>query len=187
MKQTLKQEVSQKREHLTKEQIKEKDLKIKNTLYSLNEFKKAKNIAFYVSVNHEVDTHNIIKELLTKKTIIVPYLVKNNPILQLSEIYNFNDLEPKSFGILEPKEYFIKQFDPKKIDMIIIPAIVFDLTGHRIGYGYGYYDRFLRTLDNVKKIGLAYKLQIVDKIPEEQHDIPVDVIITEDKIIDCKK
>lgn len=186
MKQTLKQQIFQKRNHLSKEEISKKSLQIKNNLYSLLEFKNAKNIMFYVSFNNEVDTQNAIKELLNKKekTIIVPFVEKNNPIIQLSELKNFDELEPKTFGILEPKKYYIREFNHEKLDLVLIPGMVFDLNGHRIGYGYGYYDRFLRKIKNTaKKIGLAYDFQIVDKIPEEIHDVPVDIIITESRVI----
>ena len=110
---------------------------------------------FYVSFNNEVDTIETIKELLknkeeNKKNIIVPYVEKNNPILQLSKLNSFDDLEPKTFGILEPKDGKIKKFDVKKVDLVLVPGIVFDENGHRIGYGYGYYDRFLRKLNKNK-------------------------------------
>mgnify|MGYP001353627139 FL=1 len=190
MKQTLKSEIFEKRKALSKEEIKEKSNKIKEKLFSLPEFKDAKNILFYVSFNDEVDTHEIIKELLAnkEKNIIVPYVVKNNPILQLSEIKNFNELEPKTWGILEPKDEFIRKFDIENVDLVIIPGIVFDQNGHRIGYGYGYYDRFLKKLDkNVVKIGFGFEFQIVDKIPEEKHDVPVDIMVTEKRVINCNE
>tara|TARA_Y100000310_G_C20594468_1_gene769770 strand:+ start:433 stop:1002 length:570 start_codon:yes stop_codon:yes gene_type:complete len=188
MKQTLKSEISGKRKNFSKEEIKEKSSEIKEKLYSLNEFKKAKNIMLYVSFNNEVDTQEMIKELLInkEKNIVVPYVVKNNPILQLSELKNFNELAAKTFGILEPKENYIREFNHKKLDLIILPGIVFDQNGHRIGYGYGYYDRFLKKLDKkVKKIGIAFEFQLVDEIAEEKHDVPVDVIITERRVLRC--
>ena len=184
MKQTLKSRIYEKRKALSKEEIKGKSSKIKEKLFSLDEFKDAKNILFYVSFNDEVDTHEIIKELLDNKdkTIIVPYVVKNNPILQLSELKNFNELEPKTLGILEPKENFTREFNPNKLDMVIVPGVVFDQNGHRIGYGRGYYDRFFHNLGkDVKKIGFAFDFQLVDKIPEEIHDVPVDIVITENR------
>ena len=188
MKQTLKQEIFQKRKSLSKEEVKEKSSLIKSNLYSLEEFKKAKNIMFYVSFKNEVSTRETIKELLAKKekTIVVPYVLENYPILQLSELKNFYWLEPKTFGMLEPKELYIREFNYEKLDLVIAPGIVFDKKGHRIGYGHGYYDRFLKILKkDVKKIGLAFELQLVDKIPEERHDVPVDIVVTEKRAIKC--
>ena len=163
---------------------------------------------FTVSVGSGVGTREVIKELLAKndrkltdkvfsvsssifvgeKTVIVPYVEGNNPILQLSELKDFNWLEPKTFGIMEPKELYIREFSYKKLDLVIIPGIVLDKKGHRIGYGHGYYDRFLKTLNkDVKKIGLAFELQVVDEIPEEEHDVPVDIVVTEKRVLKCEK
>ncbi len=189
MKQTLKSWIFEKRKALSKKDVEEKSEKIKKNLYSLPEFKTAKNILFYVSFNNEVNTINIIKELLDKKekNIIVPFVEKNNPMLQLSELKDFNELEPKTFGILEPKKNKIKKIDANKVDLVIVPGIVFDKKGHRIGYGYGYYDRFLKTLkESAKKVGLAFEFQLIDKIPEEKHDIPVDIVVTEKKAVNCR-
>ena len=188
MKQTLKQEIFQKRKSLSKEEVIEKSRLIKENLLSLEEFKKAENIMFYVSFGNEVDTREAIKELLAKKekTVIVPYVLENYPILQLSELKNFDWLEPKTFGILEPKELYIREFNHENLDLILIPGIVFDKKGYRIGYGHGYYDRFLKILKKgVKKIGLAFELQVVDEIPEEEHDVPVNIIITEKRVLRC--
>src|SRR3989344_2896138 len=75
---------------------------------------------------------------------------KSNKIKQklfsLKEFKNFNELKPKTFGILEPKESYQREFNPDKLDIVIVPGIAFDKNGHRIGYGYGYYDRFLKTI-----------------------------------------
>ena len=76
------------------------------------------------------------------------------------------------------------KIDPKEIDLIIVPGIVFDLRGFRIGYGEGYYDRLLKSA-GVPKIGLAYEFQMRDKLPKESHDVCVDKIITENRIIEC--
>ena len=73
--------------------------------------------------------------------------------------------------------------EPEKIDVVIVPGIAFDRNGHRIGFGCGYYDDFLKRARQAKKIALAYDFQIVDFIPAETHDVRVDVIVTPDGII----
>jgi 5-formyltetrahydrofolate cyclo-ligase len=189
MKQELKDNIFRKRNSLTKTEAEQKSIRIKENLLSLDEFKRSENIMFYISFNNEVDTQNFIKELLRNKgkNIIVPFVVKGESILQLSEIKNFDDLEPKTFGILEPKENKILKFNPDNLDLIIVPGIAFDRNGNRIGYGHGYYDRFFKNLKkNVKKIGLAYDFQLVDKIIPHEFDIPMDLIITESRVINCK-
>ena len=118
----------------------------------------------------------------------MPYVINDDLKLHVSELKDFNELEPKTFEILEPKEPYTREFNPDKLDLVIVPGIVFDKKGHRIGYGYGYYDRFLKLLGkNVKKIGFAFEFQLVDKIPEEQHDVPMDVVITEKRVLECDK
>jgi len=190
MKRALKHEIFEKRKALSKEDVKEKSRKIKENLFSLEEFKKAKNIMFYVSFKNEVGTHEMLKELIAKKekTIIVPYVLENYPILQLSELKNFDWLESKTFGVLEPRELYIREFNHEKVDLVIVPGIAFDKKGYRIGYGHGYYDRFLKILKkDVKKIGLAFEIQVVDEIPEEEHDVPVDIVVTEKRVLKCGK
>ena len=76
--------------------------------------------------------------------------------------------------------------DPSEVDLIIVPGVAFDKCGYRIGYGGGYYDRFLSNLDHVTKISLAFNMQLIDKIPTDHFDIPVNYIITEKEIINCK-
>ena len=186
MKQTLKQQIFEKRNSLPKEEIREKSIKIKNNLFSLKEFNVAKNIMLYVSFNTEADTQKIIKELLNKKekTIVVPYVIKGDFKLHLSELKSFNELEPKTFGILEPKEMYIREFNPDKLDLVIVPGIAFDKKGHRIGYGYGYYDRFLKTIKKkAVKIGLAFDFQLIESIPEEEHDVPMNIVVTDKEIL----
>ena len=94
------------------------------------------------------------------------------------------DVEKGSFGILEPKEVSFKKVSPQEIDLVILPGIAFDLKGGRIGYGKGYYDRFLRKLPKrIPLIGLAYDFQVVKNIFGKKHDRRVSKVITETRII----
>ncbi len=145
------------------------------------EFINAETIAFYVSFSKEVFTHSMIKELLGKKRILVPKVVKGK--ITFYEINNFNELKPGKFNILEP--IASKKADYSEINLIIVPGIAFDKFGHRIGYGFGMYDVLLRSI-KCRKIGLAFNSQIVDKIPKEKFDVAVDKIITEKEVIDCQ-
>ena len=178
----------EKRKNLSEEEALEQSKKIIDNLKQLKEFQSAKNILFYVSCNNEVDTQGIITELLgqKEKNIIVPYTIKNKPAIFLSELRDFIELETKTFGILEPKEKYTREFDKEKLDLVIVPGIVFDKKGYRIGYGYGYYDRFLKTIKkDIVKIGLAFGFQLIGKVPEEEHDVPLDIIVTEKEFVMC--
>ena len=94
----------------------------------------------------------------------------------------WDDLKISSYGILEPKKDKIKNISSDKIDLIIVPGVAFDLKGNRMGHGKGYYDRFLNLVKSTS-IGLAFEFQIIENIPVESHDKPIDMIITEKRII----
>lgn len=188
MKKELKDAVLKKRSSLLKKEARDKSQRIMRKLFSTIEYKKAKNILFYISFNNEVDTCRMVSEALCNKKIIVPITDKKNKKLILSELKCFNDLGKGCYGILEPKKGKIKNFNKNKIELIIVPGVVFDAEGYRIGYGHGYYDRFLKKINrNIPLIGLAYDFQVVEKVPRESHDIPVNVIITDKKMIRVNK
>lgn len=184
MKKSLREIVLEKRNSLTKNDIREKSKKIKDALLNLDEFKKSKIVMFYVSFNNEVYTHDMVKESLRRKTVIVPKLSDNE--IEPSIIIDFDQLIPSGkFGILEPIE--ATKITPKNIQLILVPGIAFDRKGHRIGYGFGYYDKFLRKVPKALKIGLAFDFQVVEQIPKEWHDMAVDVVVTDNGIIKVKK
>lgn len=186
MKDILRKELKVKRKGLTKTEVFEKSNRIKDRLFELDEFKQSSVILFYVSYDNEVYTHNMIKECLSAgKKIVVPVSDIENRNLVLSELNDWDDLIPGSYGIFEPKKEKISEIPIKIIDIIIVPGIGFDTLGCRIGHGVGYYDSLLKESTNALHIGLAFEIQIVEKIPIESHDMSVDRIITEKRIIDC--
>jgi 5-formyltetrahydrofolate cyclo-ligase len=157
---------------------KEDSVVIAEKFLSLPELKKAKSILLYFPHKNEVDTTYIIEKLLEQgKDVILPKVVgfHINPI----KISDLTSLKSGYAGIKEPEG---ETYPLEKVDIIVIPAIAFDMTGHRLGYGKGYYDRLLSKVDALK-IGLAYDFQVLEKLPSEPHDIPVDMIITPTKII----
>lgn len=186
MKEKLRKEVKERRKKISKEGNRKKSKKIKEKLFNLKEYQDAKTILFYVSYNGEVFTHQMIKEGITnKKNIIVPISDKKKKKLILSKLKNWNDLSIGSYEILEPKKEKIDKASLKEIDLIIVPGIAFDLKGNRLGHGKGYYDRLLKKTDAVK-IALCFEFQIKENIPTDKYDVPVDIIITENKIIRCQ-
>ncbi|GAG30094.1 unnamed protein product, partial [marine sediment metagenome] len=102
-----------------------------------------------------------------------------------SKILDFDtELEKGKKGILEPKKEYYRLFSPEDIDLVIIPGVAFDLSGNRIGRGFGYYDNFLRKVrSSAKIVALAFEMQMVKKIPNDKNDIPVHKIITEKRTI----
>lgn len=166
--------------------IKEKesiDNSIFNKLISTDLYKKSKSIFIYLSFGTEIDTKKIINRAFQdKKEVYIPKIYKKDKSMKAIRLNSFEDLNENSMGILEPiddSDYINKE----EIDLIIVPGVVFDLNGNRIGYGGGYYDRYLEDIKKVSnKVALAYDLQIVDFIDPEAHDISVDYIITNTKV-----
>jgi len=186
MKTLLRKELIEIRKSLSKKDVLEKSNKIKKQLFDLIEFKKASTILFYVSYDNEVNTHQMIKDTLSsEKNVIVPISKKEDRTLILSKLEKWEDLEIGSYGILEPRADRVKEISINEVDLIIVPGVGFDESGHRIGHGKGYYDNLLKKSKNSMHIGLAFEFQIVKKIPIESHDLPVNKIITENRIINC--
>ncbi len=184
MKSLLKQQMLEKRSLLSKDEISKKSSLIKNSLFNLEQYKTSKAIMFFVSIGNEVNTHEMIKHALKDKAVIIPKVLHHG--IEPSVIISFDNLiAAGKFKIPEPIESMKIAY--KNIGMVLVPGIAFDEHGHRIGYGLGYYDKFLRNVPKAVKIGLAFDFQIVDKAPIEPHDVPVDIIVTEKRLIECKK
>ena len=155
--------------------------KIKKKLFDLPEYRGAEVIMFYMAHDKEVETREMIAESLGSKKVLLPKVdIKEGKIIPV-EIKNLDDVEKGAFGIYEPRG---KEEYSGKIDMVIVPGIAFDLRGYRIGYGKGFYDRFLKDVSSLK-VGLAFDFQVVGRIIEDVNDVPVDIVITERRIIRC--
>lgn len=184
MKKALKKEIIPKINSIPKEELLKNSMEIKRRLFSLKEFLVSKTVMFYMSIKNEVYTHDMVGEVLASKKVAVPIVNTEKNEIFPSEIKSFLELSTGTFGILEPSKEFIREISPKEIDLIIVPGIAFDMKGHRVGYGKGYYDKLLKKT-NAVRIGLAFELQIVNQIPKEPHDVPMNKIITEKRIIEC--
>lgn len=188
MKNKIRKDVLKLRQGLTPSQVRQKSLRIFERLENTDVFTGATSIMAYIAFRNEVDTLPIIRYCLSSgKKVIVPISKKKGRQLLLSELRDPDrELRPGTYGILEPLPQFIRPFPKEGLDLILVPAVAFDPSGYRIGYGAGYYDRFLGSLDKkIPAIGLAFELQLVDKVPAEPTDLPVDYIVTEDRIINC--
>jgi small GTP-binding protein len=117
------------------------------------------------------------------KKIIVPITDIESGTLSLSYINSMDDMKKGAYGILEPKT--VRKADENNIDVILVPGLAFDRNGGRMGFGKGYYDRLLESSKAVK-IGLCYDFQILEKIPTEIHDVPMNFVITEKEILEIR-
>lgn len=140
----------------------------------LDRCKNYKTVFIFVSKYDEVNTHNIINELLKiGKRVVVPICDTGKHNIILSEIKKF-DLSKSTFGILEP--ICVMPVNKKDIDIFFVPGTLFDKNGNRKGRGKGYFDRFLKNVDK-PIIGLCYRCQLVNKIKRKRWDVSVDEVI----------
>lgn len=150
-------------------------------LMNLDEYIQAENIMAYCPVNNEVDVSLLMEDSILNKTLILPKTQKENKKMIPCIVHNLSDLIVGAHNIMEPKDD-CEILDKNNIDIIVVPLVAFDKKGTRIGYGGGYYDRFLSDIKKCKKIGIAFSVQELDYIEKEDHDIKLDMIITEKKI-----
>jgi len=169
-------------------EIEEKSKEIERNLFLFPLFNKAKVVLFYLALKDEVQTREMIKKSLREeKTVLIPFAnFKEREILP-SELKDYDkELIRGKWNILKPAKDFYRPFSLNLINLIIVPGIAFDRKGNRIGFGKGFYDRFLRKISpEVNLISLAFELQLVEDIPAQSYDIPMDYIITEKGIINC--
>jgi len=188
MKSTIRTSLISQRNKMPFPEIIQKSALIKERLFGLEEFQRSHTILFYVSYGSEVATHEMIQACLASgKKVVVPCTDAKNRKLSLSELQRWEDLGAGAYHIQEPRVECRCEVSLDAVDLIIVPGIAFDLAGHRIGHGMGYYDRLLSKNIKATKIALAFELQLVEKIPAEYHDVSVDMIITERRIIHTKK
>ena len=179
------------RDTLSEEALQEKSSSATRNLLSLASVRKAEVIFVYMHFRSEVRTREFIEGcLLASKVIAVPVTLPEVSQIKAVQITDpENDVEPGYCLIPEPKNDIIddKTVDPGQIDIVVVPGSVFDAQGGRLGYGGGFYDRFLsERAPRAIRIGLAYELQMTDEVPTESHDQFMDYVVTEKKIYTCK-
>lgn len=190
-KEKLRKKYMTKRQNLQSTVINKNSSIITNKLDSYIQENNYNNIMIFVSFRNEIYTHDLIKKWLTEeeKNIYVPYIESNADKMNISQISDFeNDLEHGVYDILEPTKEVKNKKEGVDLDIIVVPGLVFTKDGYRIGYGGGYYDKFLSEVSSeVKKVGIVYSDFVVDDLPVDDHDLPVDLIMTERETIIPKR
>ena len=148
---------------------------IVDKIINLDIYKKSKIVAIYHSMPDEVDTIKLIKDALENKTILLPKVFGNKMIF--IKINKDTKYIKSTMGIMEPigKEY------SGNIDLIIVPGVAFDVNLNRLGFGKGYYDKYLSD-KNIYKIGICFEEQMVSVLPIDNYDIKMNLIITENRV-----
>jgi 5-formyltetrahydrofolate cyclo-ligase len=154
---------------------------IRSKLFRLTAFRRAKTVCCYVALPYEVDTWQMIEEMLTKgKRVVVPVSQRKTRALRCSEVRDpASELAPGAHGVLEPRRGAFRPVPIRELDMVVVPGLAFDRRGRRLGHGHGYFDRFLARLPKaVPTIGLAYRFQVLDRLPAASHDQAVRTLLT---------
>lgn len=181
IKNELRQKSKTYRASLDLSQKQEREAVIMDLIFRLPNFDSFKTVLCYVSTPIEVDTHKIIKKLLEQgKIVAVPRCVDGTRDMKFYCISSFEQLEKGTFGVLEPKISECEKLRDFRNSVCIIPALMFDSEGYRLGYGKGYYDRFLSKFSGTK-IGICFEECFVDKLPHGFYDVAADILITEEK------
>lgn len=190
MKKEFRKKVINLRKEKDKDFIKHNSDIITDKLLNLDCIKNAKNIMLYLDFNNEVSTDSLIKKLLNLgKIVSSPITLKEERKLIPSQITDLkNGIQYGAYNIREPKPECSPAINIKDLDVIIVPAVAYDKNCYRLGYGGGFYDRFLENLrKDAVTIGIAFDLQIFDEVPKEAHDDQLDYIVTESRILTPNK
>lgn len=190
MKKDFRKKVISNRKEQSSEFISRNSSIITEKLLQMDCIKEAKTIMLYLDFNNEVQTDGLINKLISLRKIVAsPITLKENKSLIPAQITDLkNGIRFGSYNIREPKPECSAAIDIKNLDIVIVPAVAYDKNCYRLGYGGGYYDRFLEKLrPDAKTIGIAFDIQVFDCIPKEPHDVQLDFVVTESQIITSHK
>lgn len=187
----LRKEALARRTALSKEECCEKSRAIAETVIQLENFKKCNKVLLYAPIRNEVETKEVVQEArVLKKEIYYPRVLGKE--MEFYRVDEMTEFETSAYGIWEPKPESSVALVPKKEDeiLVLMPGAVFDKAGNRIGYGGGYYDKYLCWLESmvspeqICKVAVAYECQMVEEgqIVKEPHDMCVDYIVTEREV-----
>ncbi|MGC9554719.1 MAG: 5-formyltetrahydrofolate cyclo-ligase [Thermoplasmatota archaeon] len=179
----LRRQLLERRNNLSTLDILEKSNQIIARLMTVPSFSAARTVLAYISHGTEVNTHGLIRSLLsqTSREVLVPVVAdRQRYTLLLSSLHQWQELSTGAYGILEPTE--VRERPAESVEVCLVPGIGFDVRGNRIGYGGGYFDRLLRSIRGTT-IGLAYDFQVLDEVPNQEHDVPVDAVVTEKRLL----
>lgn len=182
----IRKEMKDKLSALSKPLYEHYSYKIASTLYNHEDWMNAKVIGITISKEPEVDTYQIIRRAWeTGKEIVVPKCHPTEKALTFHKISEFSQLESVFYGLFEPIIEQTMEVRPENIDLLIVPGLAYTKEGFRLGFGGGYYDRFLTHFKG-KTMSLSFHFQVIPQFSIEMHDIPVSKIITNSEVINTK-
>ncbi len=182
-KQRIRKEVLQARNSLTQDERDRMSACIYDRFCAIEQVKHCSSLMMFLSFGSEVNTDQIIRWAWQQgKRVLVPRCKPETREMVIYAIASFEEVQPGYFGIREPLQDVLEPVAKQEIDLVAVPAVAFDRKGYRVGYGGGYYDRFLASM-NVPTIGLIFSCQLVLEVPTDKYDLPVQGIVTEKEFI----
>lgn len=182
-KQKLRADCKEKRKALSETEKARLDRKITNKFLNLFQYREAEVLLCYVSTEIEVDTFGILHRALENgKTVAVPRCVDGTREMDFYILTDLKQLEPGAFGVLEPNPEQCEKLTDLSGGLCVVPALSYDLNGYRLGYGKGYYDRFLARFSG-ETVGLVYENCLVNTLPHGKFDRRAGKVITENRVI----
>lgn len=161
-------------------------------LVGLKEYQRSRSVLFYVSARSELETHDLVQQELadSKRQVLVPWCRGNE--LELYRLRDWSELAVGAFGILEPDPSLRARAERRgrieEVDLVVVPGVAFDRRGGRIGHGQGYYDRLLgRSTGKTVLVGLCYAGQLMEEVPRADHDVLMDLVVTEEEAVRCER
>lgn len=183
-KEQIRKRIIQVRNQMASEEVAQKSSLIAQKVLKTPEYEEADNILLYADYRHEVMTREIFDDaVLRKKKVFFPKS-KEDGTMEFYQVISVKQLESGYKGIKEPSvdERYLYRFQRNEDTLMIVPGVAFDMKGYRVGYGKGFYDRFLQDKRQITAMGLCFSNQIVEEIPHNQYDIRMDKIVTEEII-----
>ncbi|WP_257345863.1 5-formyltetrahydrofolate cyclo-ligase [Pseudalkalibacillus decolorationis] len=155
---------------------------IRGKLFATKEWEAAHTIGVTVSRGTEIDTYSIIRRAWEDgKVVAVPKCHPSDFSMSFHKLESFDQLETVYYGLKEPIIEKVEPVFPEQIDLLIVPGLAYDQGGYRIGFGGGYYDRYLQRYSN-RTVSLLLPIQLVHDLPKESFDLPIDCLILPDKV-----
>lgn len=171
------------RTSLSKEEKTRLDSRIANRFLTLPQYREVKTVLFYVSLPLEIDTFSLMERAFSDgKTVAAPRCVPGTREMDFYILRDICDLAPGAFGVSEPKTDTCEKLTDLSQGLCVVPALGFARDGYRLGYGKGYYDRFLSRFSG-NTVGLVYDACLKDRLPHDNFDCRVEQIVTENQIL----
>ncbi len=187
-KKELRKKVQELRDAIDPEQRNFLSARVADNLWSVPEFAAAGTVLFFISFRSEVNTVPMIHRALDEgKVVCLPCTDDGDKSMVACRIMDLEaDMEVGNYDILEPRCECRRPVAPEDIDVVLMPGVAFDLSGGRLGYGGGYYDRFLEKCSPAcALIAVAFEIQIIERVPCADHDHHIHKLVTESRVIDC--